>query len=121
MSSSRRYASIDRAASLPCATPSMIVAAPSYLTAIDILKAAEATFVSIPQDEEGLRTDLLEEALIARRDASASGSARPSVPLVVSISGDSCPFSKLPKANVWSASRKGSVRSDSIVIPLLSV
>jgi 2-aminoadipate transaminase len=52
----------------------VVVAAPSYLTAIAILKAAEATFISIPQDEGGMRTDILEEALLARRE---SGLAMP--------------------------------------------
>jgi 2-aminoadipate transaminase len=52
----------------------VIVAAPSYLTAISILKAAEATFISIPQDDEGMQTEILEETLLARRE---SGLAMP--------------------------------------------
>ena len=47
----------------------VIVAAPTYLTAISILKAAEATFVSVPQDGEGMDTDALERILQAREMA----------------------------------------------------
>jgi 2-aminoadipate transaminase len=47
----------------------IIVAAPTYLTAASIMKAAEATFVSVPQDEEGMRVELLEQNLKERRQA----------------------------------------------------
>ena len=46
----------------------VIVAAPTYLTAASILKAAEATFLSVPQDDDGMMVDLLEQRLAARRD-----------------------------------------------------
>lgn len=52
----------------------VIVAAPSYLTAISILKAAEATFISVPMDDAGMQTQVLEEILLARRE---SGLAMP--------------------------------------------
>ena len=47
----------------------VIVAAPTYLTAVSILKLAEASFVSVPQDEDGMDTDALERTLQARQDA----------------------------------------------------
>lgn len=47
----------------------VIVGAPTYLMAAKILKHAEARFVSIPQDEEGLNTEVLRERLQARQDA----------------------------------------------------
>lgn len=46
----------------------VIVAAPSYLTAISILKAAEATFISVPMDDAGMQTKVLEEILLASRE-----------------------------------------------------
>lgn len=46
----------------------VIVAAPTYLTAVHILKDAEASFLSIPQDEEGMDTALLRRRLEERRD-----------------------------------------------------
>ena len=49
----------------------VIVAAPTYLTAASILKAAEATFLSVPQDENGMMVDVLEEHLAARWEAGA--------------------------------------------------
>ena len=50
----------------------VIVTAPTYLTAVSILKAAEAQFLSVPQDEDGMRLDVLETALRARADAGAA-------------------------------------------------
>jgi len=47
----------------------VIVAAPTYLTAASILRAAEATFLSVPQDDDGMMVDLLEQHLASRRDA----------------------------------------------------
>ena len=47
----------------------VIVAAPTYLTAVHILKDAEASFLSIPQDEEGMDTALLRRRLEERRDS----------------------------------------------------
>lgn len=47
----------------------VIVAAPTYLTAVHILKDTEASFVSVPQDEDGMDTEELERVLRARRDA----------------------------------------------------
>ncbi|MCC8984695.1 PLP-dependent aminotransferase family protein [Bradyrhizobium acaciae] len=48
----------------------VIVTAPTYLNAVNILNHAEAHFVSIPQDEEGMDTEILRDRLQARRDAS---------------------------------------------------
>ena len=47
----------------------VIVTAPTCLTAAAILKAAEASFVSVPQDADGMMTDLLEAKLQARQAA----------------------------------------------------
>lgn len=47
----------------------VIVAAPTYLMAAKILKHAEARFMSIPQDEEGMDTEVLRDRLQARQDA----------------------------------------------------
>lgn len=47
----------------------VIVTAPTYLTAASILKAAEATFLSVPQDDDGMMVDMLEQSLAARREA----------------------------------------------------
>lgn len=47
----------------------VIVGAPTYLMAAKILKHAEARFVSIPQDEEGLDTEILRDRLQARQAA----------------------------------------------------
>lgn len=47
----------------------VIVAAPTYLMAAKIFKHAEARFVSIPQDEEGIDTEVLSHQLQARQDA----------------------------------------------------
>ncbi|RXG86638.1 PLP-dependent aminotransferase family protein [Bradyrhizobium zhanjiangense] len=47
----------------------VIVAAPTYLNAVRIFKNAEAHFVSIPQDEEGMDTEILGNRLQARHDA----------------------------------------------------
>ncbi|MBL8705900.1 MAG: PLP-dependent aminotransferase family protein [Rhodospirillales bacterium] len=52
----------------------VIVTAPTYLTAASILKAAEATFMSIAQDESGIDTEELEQKLAARK---ASGDPIP--------------------------------------------
>ncbi|MGY4257839.1 2-aminoadipate transaminase [Bradyrhizobium sp. USDA 4516] len=49
---------------------SVIVAAPTYLNAVKILNNAEAHFVSIPQDGEGMDTEILRNRLQARFDAS---------------------------------------------------
>jgi 2-aminoadipate transaminase len=49
----------------------VIVTAPTYLTAASILKAAEATFLSVPQDDDGMIVDVLEQSLAARREAGA--------------------------------------------------
>ncbi len=49
----------------------VIVTAPTYLTAASILKAAEATFLSVPQDDDGMMVDVLEQSLAARREAGA--------------------------------------------------
>jgi 2-aminoadipate transaminase len=46
----------------------VIVAAPTYLTAVHILKDAEASFVSVSQDDAGIDTDELERKLQARLD-----------------------------------------------------
>lgn len=48
---------------------SVIVAAPTYLNAVKILNHAEAQFVSIPQDEEGMDTEILRDRLKVRQDA----------------------------------------------------
>ncbi|MET4262439.1 2-aminoadipate transaminase [Bradyrhizobium sp. S3.12.5] len=50
----------------------VIVAAPTYLMAAKILRHAEASFVSIPQDEEGMDTEVLRDRLQARQDAGES-------------------------------------------------
>lgn len=47
----------------------VIVTAPTYMTAVSILKAAEATFLSVPQDDDGIRVDVLTERLASRREA----------------------------------------------------
>ncbi|WP_439406505.1 PLP-dependent aminotransferase family protein [Bradyrhizobium sp. DASA03076] len=47
----------------------VIVAAPTYLNAVQILKNAEAHFVSIPQDDAGIDTEILRQRLQARHDA----------------------------------------------------
>ncbi|MBI3495674.1 MAG: PLP-dependent aminotransferase family protein [Proteobacteria bacterium] len=49
----------------------VIVTAPTYLTAVSILKAAEATFLSVSQDESGLNADELELKLKLRQDIGA--------------------------------------------------
>lgn len=48
---------------------SVIVAAPTYLNAVKILNHAEAHFISILQDGEGMDTELLRDRLQARRNA----------------------------------------------------
>ncbi|MAY63556.1 MAG: aminotransferase [Rhizobiales bacterium] len=47
----------------------VIVTAPSYMTALDILRTHEVEFVTVAQDGEGLRTDDLEARLRELRDA----------------------------------------------------
>lgn len=47
----------------------VIVGAPTYLMAAKILKHAEARFVSIPQNEEGMDAEVLRDRLQARQDA----------------------------------------------------
>ncbi|MFK4719306.1 2-aminoadipate transaminase [Bradyrhizobium niftali] len=48
---------------------SVIVAAPTYMNAVRILNHAEAHFISIPQDAEGMDTEILRDCLQARHDA----------------------------------------------------
>jgi 2-aminoadipate transaminase len=47
--------------------------APTFLTAISIFRREGATFLPIPLDGEGMRVDLLEAAIVARRAAGLPG------------------------------------------------
>lgn len=47
----------------------VIVTAPTYLTAIGIFRSHEARFLAVPQDDEGMQTDVLERQLVEMETA----------------------------------------------------
>ncbi|MBB6014743.1 2-aminoadipate transaminase [Aquamicrobium lusatiense] len=47
----------------------VIVTAPTYMTALSILRTHEADFWAIPQDEQGMQADVLEQRLAAAQSA----------------------------------------------------
>ena len=47
----------------------VLVENPTYLAALQVFAAAEANVIGVPGDEEGVRMDLLEEAIVSRKPA----------------------------------------------------